>query len=52
MDKDVNSCENNLKTLCVEMIKLLGELKDNGLLNEKEYNENIAEKKRFLKDFL
>ena len=39
-----------LKELCIKMIKLLDELKANGSIGEKEYQEHICKKKDFLND--
>ncbi len=50
MDNDINNYEHNLKYLCLEMIGLLTKLKKNGLLDEKEYKQQVASKIDFLKN--
>lgn len=48
MDGDMEKCEDNLKDLCNNMIYLLNELKDEGLIQEEEYERHIYLKKKFL----
>lgn len=48
MDEDMEKCEDNLKDLCNNMIYLLNELKDKGLIQEEEYKKHIYLKKQFI----
>ena len=43
-----NNYENTLKELCITMIDLLNKLKENGVIDEEEYQKNICKKKKFL----
>lgn len=43
-----NRIQNELKVLCIETIKLLDFLKEEGKINNKEYREHLKEKKKFL----
>ena len=48
MYNNINNCDDLLKELCIKVIDLLTELKDNGLIDEEEYKKNIYRKKMFL----
>lgn len=48
MDEDMGKCEDDLKDLCNNMIYLLNQLKDKGLIKEEEYERHMYLKKRFL----
>ena len=48
MYNNINNCDDLLKELCIRVINLLTKLKDNGLIDEEEYEKNIFEKKMFL----
>lgn len=45
---DNNNYEATLKELCITMIDLLNKLKENGVIDEEEYQKNICKKKEFL----
>lgn len=47
MDSDIHY-KDALRELCIKMIELLDELKDNGSIGEKEYQEHVCKKKEFL----
>lgn len=48
MDEDMEKCEEDLKDLCNDMIYLLNELKDKGLMQNDEYERHIYLKQEFL----
>ena len=50
MDTAFKNSEHSLKYLCLEMIPLLDELRQNGLLDEEEYKKQISQKIKFLKN--
>ena len=52
MRNNLNDCEELLKELCIKVIDLLNELKENGLIDEEEYQKNICKKKEFLDNIL
>ena len=52
MHNDINDCEDLLKELSIKVINLLNEFKENGLVDEEEYQKNIWRKKAFLNNIL
>jgi hypothetical protein len=48
VDSGNNECENKMNSLCVDMIYLLDKLRENGSIDEEEYQKHIYEKKKFL----
>lgn len=43
--------EEQLKEMCIIMIKLLDKLKNNGQISDAEYNEHVRMKRQFLEYF-
>jgi hypothetical protein len=52
MDNNINDSKDLLKELCIKVINLLNELKENGSIDEEEYQKNIRKKKEFLDNIL
>ena len=48
MNNNINDCETILIELCFKVINLLDELKEEGLIDEENYQKNICKKKEFL----
>lgn len=47
--KDMNSGQDEqLKEMCITMIKLLDKLRNEGKISDEEYNEHIRVKKQFV----
>lgn len=52
MNNNINDCEALLIELCIKVINLLNKLKEDGLIDEEEYQKNICKKKDFLDHIL
>lgn len=50
MDEDMEICEDNLKDLCRDMLYLLKEFKEKGLIKDVEYEKHVYLKQKFLND--
>lgn len=48
MYNNINNCDDLLKELCIKVIDLLTKLKNNGTIDEEEYQRNIFKKNMFL----
>lgn len=43
--------EKDLELLCIEMIDILGKMKDRGIISEDQYEEHIKSKVEFLNNY-
>jgi len=49
--EDRNSIRKQLQVLCIEMLKILEELKTRGVITSEEYHKHTCLKKRFLTEY-
>jgi hypothetical protein len=52
MNENIKDIEENLKEFCINIIELLDRLREDGLIEEDEYQKQIYKKKEFLNNIL